>query len=94
MARSSQIHYQCRLYFPATRLHYWPNFAIYTRSFVHPAIILQVTVILENLFHPDDFIEDASLLKDLESDIRSECAKIGAVEKVAISPLSTSAITL
>ena len=42
-------------------------------------------MILENLFHPDDFIEDASLLKDLEFDIRSECQKMGAVEKVGMS---------
>ena len=45
---------------------------------------MQVTVILKNLFHPDDFIEEPTLLKDLEADILEECTKIGRVDKVYV----------
>ena len=43
---------------------------------------LQVTVILKNLFHPAECEEEPTLLSDLESDIRGECAKLGQVDKV------------
>ena len=43
---------------------------------------LQVTVILENMFHPEELLEEASLLKDLESDIYTECGKMGPIDKV------------
>eukprot|EP00884_Botryococcus_braunii_P010462 jgi/Botrbrau1/19417/Bobra.0338s0044.1 len=44
----------------------------------------EVTVILENLFHPDQFLEDPNLRGDLEADVRSECNKLGPVDKVRI----------
>jgi hypothetical protein len=44
-----------------------------------------VTVILKNLFKPDDFLEDFNLFNDLEADILAECTKLGPVEKVCIS---------
>jgi len=43
---------------------------------------MQVTVILENLFHPDEILAEPTLLKDLGSDIKEESAKIGPVDKV------------
>lgn len=46
--------------------------------------VLQITVILKHLFHPDEFLEEPGMLKDLEGDIKEECAKLGQVEKVAI----------
>lgn len=45
-------------------------------------VLLQVTVILENLFEPNQFYEDPNLRGDLEADIVSECNKFGPVEKV------------
>ena len=42
----------------------------------------QVTVVLRNVFHPDDFVADPALRQDLEADMLSECAKLGAVDKV------------
>ena len=53
---------------------------------------------MKNLFHPDDFIEEPTLLKDLEADILEECTKIGRVDKVRVEsarcnePLFSSAI--
>ena len=43
---------------------------------------LQVTVILENLFHPDEIIAEPTLLKDLGADIKEESATLGPVDKV------------
>lgn len=41
-----------------------------------------MTVILENLFHPDEFIADPTLLKDLDADIKEESATLGPLDKV------------
>ena len=46
---------------------------------------LQVTVILENLFDPDEIIAEPTLLKDLDADIKEESATLGPVEKVESS---------
>ena len=45
--------------------------------------MLQVTVILEHMFHPSEMEEEATLREDLEDDIKSECTKMGPVEKVS-----------
>ncbi len=42
----------------------------------------QVTVVLRNVFQPDDFEADPALREELEADMLSECAKLGAVDKV------------
>jgi hypothetical protein len=47
-----------------------------------PASLEQVTVILRNMFHPDEFTEAPSYRTELEADIRSECCKLGKVDKV------------
>ena len=41
-----------------------------------------MTVILEHMFHPSEMEEEATLREDLEDDIKTECTKMGAVEKV------------
>ena len=43
---------------------------------------VQVTVILLHLFDPAELQEQADLEKELESDITSECGKMGPVQKV------------
>jgi len=43
---------------------------------------VQVTVILRNMFHPDEFLENPFYKEELEADIRSECGKLGKVDKV------------
>lgn len=45
-------------------------------------IFMQVTVILEHMFHPSEMEEEATLREDLEDDIKTECTKMGPVEKV------------
>ena len=45
-----------------------------------------MTVVLRNVFHPDDFVADPTLRQDLEADMLSECAKLGAVDKVRPRP--------
>ncbi|GFV55024.1 HIV Tat-specific factor 1 [Trichonephila clavipes] len=42
------------------------------------------TVIIKHMFEPKEFDEDATLLSDLQSDIREECSKCGEVKKVVI----------
>ncbi|KAL4859417.1 Splicing factor U2AF-associated protein 2 [Chlorella vulgaris] len=44
----------------------------------------QVTVILKNMFDPDELIASPSLKDELEADIRSECAKLGKVDKLRV----------
>ena len=44
---------------------------------------MQVTVILEHMFHPSEMEEEATLREDLEDDIKTECTKMGPVEKVS-----------
>lgn len=39
-------------------------------------------MILKNMFDPDELIASPSLKDELEADIRSECAKLGKVDKV------------
>lgn len=46
---------------------------------------MQVTVVLEHMFHPSEMEEEATLREDLEDDIKTECTKMGPVEKVRIS---------
>jgi len=46
-------------------------------------VVVQVTVILEHMFHPSEMEEEATLREDLEDDIKTECTKMGPVEKVA-----------
>ncbi len=43
---------------------------------------MQVTVILKQMFHPNELIEEPSLKDDLETDVKTECTKLGAVDKV------------
>ena len=45
-------------------------------------VYMQVTVILEHMFHPSEMEEEATLREDLEDDIKTECIKMGPVEKV------------
>ncbi|KAK9833990.1 hypothetical protein WJX81_001143 [Elliptochloris bilobata] len=52
----------------------------------------QVTVVLRNVFHPDDFVADPTLRDDLEGDMMSECAKLGAVDKVKVYHHSTDGV--
>ncbi|KAL4426855.1 hypothetical protein ABPG77_006641 [Micractinium sp. CCAP 211/92] len=42
----------------------------------------QVTVILKHLFSPEEFIENPLGKEELEADVRSECAKLGKVDKL------------
>ena len=42
----------------------------------------QVTVVLRNVFQPNDFEAEPALREELEADMLSECAKLGAVDKV------------
>ena len=45
-------------------------------------MLVQVTVILEHMFLPSEMEEEATLREDLEDDIKTECTKMGPVEKV------------
>ena len=45
-------------------------------------MLAQVTVILQHMFHPYEMEEEATLREDLEDDIKTECTKMGPVEKV------------
>lgn len=49
---------------------------------LHLVLHLQVTVVLEHMFHPSEMEEEATLREDLEDDIKTECTKMGPVEKV------------
>ncbi len=39
----------------------------------------RTTVVLRNVFAPTDFVEDATLRDDLETDMAGECGKLGAL---------------
>ena len=47
-------------------------------------------VIIKNLFSPEDFDKEVSLLLEYQQDIRSECLKCGDVRKVVIYDVSNS----
>lgn len=47
-----------------------------------PSAPIQVTVILKHMFSPEEFIENPLAKEELEGDVRSECAKLGKVDKV------------
>lgn len=49
---------------------------------------LKVTVVLEHMFHPSEMEEEATLREDLQDDIKTECVKMGPVEKVQFSSIS------
>ena len=51
--------------------------------------LVQVTVILEHMFHPSEMEEEATLREDLEDDIKTECTKMGPVEKVKFAQILT-----
>ena len=51
-------------------------------KFMSVQLALQVTVVLEHMFHPSEMEEEATLREDLEDDIKTECTKMGQVEKV------------
>lgn len=53
---------------------------------IKPALV-QVTVVLERMFHPSEMEEEATLREDLEDDIKTECLKMGPLEKVVFSIL-------
>ena len=53
---------------------------------INVSVVMQVTVILEHMFHPSEMEEEATLREDLEDDIKTECTKMGPVEKVRYSP--------
>lgn len=61
------------------------HFILEGPSIVNLPLYSQITVILENLFHPDEIIADPSLLKDLDADIKEESATLGPVDKVVHS---------
>lgn len=44
--------------------------------------VVQVTVILKHMFTPTELEEEPALKDDLEVDVTTECAKVGAVDKV------------
>ncbi|KAL4431027.1 hypothetical protein ABPG75_006283 [Micractinium tetrahymenae] len=44
----------------------------------------QVTVILKHMFQPEEFIENPLAKEELEADVRSECAKLGKVDKLRV----------
>lgn len=50
----------------------------------HTVVLMQVTVVLEHMFHPSEMEEEATLREDLEDDIKTECTKMGPVEKVRL----------
>ena len=41
-----------------------------------------MTVVLEHMFSPSEMEEEATLREDLQDDIKTECLKMGPVEKV------------
>lgn len=45
--------------------------------------VVQVTVILKHMFTPSELEEEPALKDDLEVDVTTECAKVGAVDKVS-----------
>lgn len=45
-------------------------------------------VVIKNLFSPEDFDQEVSLLLEYQQDIRSECLKCGDVRKVVIYDVS------
>ena len=45
-------------------------------------------VIIKNLFKPEDFDNEVSLLLEYQTDVRSECEKCGEVRKVLICDVS------
>lgn len=44
----------------------------------------KTTVVLKQMFAPDDFLENLLLSEELEKDVRAECGKLGPIEKVRI----------
>ncbi|GLI64813.1 hypothetical protein VaNZ11_008220 [Volvox africanus] len=44
----------------------------------------KTTAVLTQMFAPDDFLENMLLAEELEQDVRAECSKLGAIEKVRI----------
>ena len=42
-----------------------------------------VTVVLRNMFHPNEFLGQPGMAEELEADVKAECSKMGAVEKVS-----------
>ncbi|GMH38337.1 hypothetical protein BSKO_06221 [Bryopsis sp. KO-2023] len=44
----------------------------------------KITVILKHMFHPDEMIGDPDAATELEAEIKEECEKIGAVDRVNI----------
>ena len=54
----------------------------------HEVWDLQVTVILEHMFTPAEMEEEPTLREDLEDDIKTECTKMGPVEKVCATTWS------
>ncbi|PSC73552.1 Splicing factor U2AF-associated 2 [Micractinium conductrix] len=44
----------------------------------------EVTVILKNMFHPDEFIENPFYKEELETDLKAECGKLGKVDKLRV----------
>ncbi|EFN59448.1 hypothetical protein CHLNCDRAFT_138015 [Chlorella variabilis] len=44
----------------------------------------QVTVILKHMFEPGELVESPALKDELETDIRSECGKLGKVDKLRV----------
>lgn len=44
----------------------------------------QVTVILKNMFSPEEFLENPFYKEELEGDLKSECGKIGKVDKLRV----------
>ncbi len=58
------------------------------------SLVPQVTVILKHLFSPEEFIENPLGKEELEADVRSECAKLGKVDKVGSEDASRAAALL
>lgn len=41
-------------------------------------------IIFKNMFHPQDFVEDAVLITEIRDDLQKECGKFGPVKKVIV----------
>lgn len=46
------------------------------------------TVIIKNVFRPEEFEKDITLILDYSNDMKSECTKCGEVTKVTVHDVS------
>lgn len=43
-------------------------------------------MVLKGMFHPDELVAEPSYKEELEADLKTECAKLGPVDKVGREP--------